>query len=181
MGGGEEGSGVGPLGRQAVPVHLQPAGVRSELGVLHPSAAGLRGPAPLLAPQQSEPVEDGRPSAGPLSRASTTGNSVKPWTRPASVSTVQASCCCWWWCVACRRGECFASTHVPVLLSEHWSRVSIFLLVTNSVAKTIRLTKQTSSDWIHEHDDELIASPSHTHTHVTLYYITHHMSADIKC
>lgn len=54
MGGSEEGGGLGLLGRPAVSVCLQPAGVWFELGILHPSAAGLRKPPSLLTSQWTD-------------------------------------------------------------------------------------------------------------------------------
>lgn len=59
LGGGEAGGALGLLGGPPVPVRLQPAGVWSELGDLHPAAAGLRGPPPLLRSQGAEAAASG--------------------------------------------------------------------------------------------------------------------------
>lgn len=47
-------------------MYLQPAGVRSELGIFHPSAAGLRKPPSLLTSPGSEAAEVYCPIIGPL-------------------------------------------------------------------------------------------------------------------
>lgn len=63
---GEACGGLGALGGPAVSVHLQPPGVRPELGVLHAAAAGLRRPTSFLTSDWSGAADDHYRSIEPL-------------------------------------------------------------------------------------------------------------------